>query len=353
MWQGTDNANADANANANPTPNSVVLTSLSVNGPSTLAPGATGAFTATGRMSDGSTQDYTTKTTWQSSDTSVLTISNTGVATGLAGGEAYVNASAGSTRVFYVSSNVLVLPTGTFRLTGTVSESGLPVVAATVAVTAGQGNGLSVLTSQSGQYRLYGVAGNVDVQVSKPGYTSVTKNINVASNSLLDFKDLVQSGPLATVSGTYTLTLTASASCTGFNALPELAKRRSYTAVITQSGPVLQVTLSGADFQLLAGQGNGFAGRVQPDGVRFEIFGDYYYYSEFDVLEKVQADQVLSFWGEVTATASPAGISGTLDGAITVYKFTPPSAFLYQSGCYASTHQFVLIPQTALARHRK
>jgi hypothetical protein len=248
----------------------------------------------------------------------------------------------------------MVIPAGTYRLTGLVRESGLPVAGATVAVTAGQGTGLSAVTNQSGQYRLYGVVGSVDVQVSKAGYASVTKTLAVSSNSLLDFPDLTQTGPIVSLSGTYTLSLTASTACgPGTYALSDQAKRRSYTAVITQNGPALQVTLSGADLLMLNGHGNSFSGRVQPDGVKFEVAGDYYYYSEFDVLEKLQPDQVLTFIGEVSATTSPVGISGPLNGEIIVYKFSAPRQFTYLGGCYATDHQFVFTPQTGVARHRR
>ena len=45
-------------------------------------------FSATGTMTDGTTQDFTTRVTWTSSDTAIATIASTGVATPLATGPA-------------------------------------------------------------------------------------------------------------------------------------------------------------------------------------------------------------------------------------------------------------------------
>ena len=56
------------------------------------------------------------------------------------------------------SSSVIVVPTGTYRLTGKVLESGLPVQGALVKITSGQGSGLSRSTGFAGDYQFYGVA---------------------------------------------------------------------------------------------------------------------------------------------------------------------------------------------------
>ena len=101
-----------------------VATSLTINGPSTVGPGETAPFTVTARMNDGTTQDYTSRVTWRSTNTLVLSISAAGQASGRGVGEAQVLASFARLQA---GMNVMVIPGGTYRLTGTVLESGLPV----------------------------------------------------------------------------------------------------------------------------------------------------------------------------------------------------------------------------------
>jgi len=61
-----------------------------------VAPAATQQFAATGHFSDGSTQDLTNSATWSSSDSSVATVSGTGLATGVVFGVASITATSGS-----------------------------------------------------------------------------------------------------------------------------------------------------------------------------------------------------------------------------------------------------------------
>ncbi|MGO9259554.1 MAG: Ig-like domain-containing protein, partial [Bryobacteraceae bacterium] len=63
---------------------------------STIAKGATQQFTATGKFSDGSTQNLTTSVSWKSSATKVATVTSTGVATGVAAGNAAIQATSDS-----------------------------------------------------------------------------------------------------------------------------------------------------------------------------------------------------------------------------------------------------------------
>ena len=62
----------------------------------TIALGSTQQFAATQTNSDGSTQDLTGTATWSSSNTGAATISGTGLATGVAGGTATIQATSGS-----------------------------------------------------------------------------------------------------------------------------------------------------------------------------------------------------------------------------------------------------------------
>jgi hypothetical protein len=233
-----------------------VAVSISIVGPSSIAPDETVPFTANAKMNDGTTENYTNKVTWRSSNTFLLTMSASGAASGKNTGETAVSASFGRLQA---TLNVMVIPSGTYRLSGTVLESGLPLDRASVVVVEGHGSGLATETDALGHYRLYGVRGDVAVRVSKAGYVSVTKAITVTAHDQLDFPDLAQVNAVGTLAGAYTLTLTASSNCPTTSslftpALPDYARRRSYAAVITQNGPVLNVAASGADFLIQNGR---------------------------------------------------------------------------------------------------
>src|SRR5215831_14349793 len=159
------------------------VASVSIAGPSTIAPGATAAFSATAHLSDGSTQDFTAMATWRTDNSRILTISSTGQATAGISGDAQVTAVVPPKTA---TVSVTVIPPGTFRLTGTVTESKLPVSNATVAVTSGIGTGLSTTTNGDGQYRIYGVAGNIEITVSKDGYTPTVQTVVVTTSSVVD-----------------------------------------------------------------------------------------------------------------------------------------------------------------------
>lgn len=76
---------------ATPTP---TVTGITITGPSTpTKPDDTAQFTATAVLSDGTTQTATTQATWQSSNTTVATVSSSGMVTALAAGETDIRAT--------------------------------------------------------------------------------------------------------------------------------------------------------------------------------------------------------------------------------------------------------------------
>jgi hypothetical protein len=77
-----------------PTTPSVSVSSVAVTGwLSPLAVGDTLQLTATAVLSDGSTRSVTTSASWQSTNTSIATVSTTGVATGIGNGSADIRAT--------------------------------------------------------------------------------------------------------------------------------------------------------------------------------------------------------------------------------------------------------------------
>ncbi len=116
-----------------------VLQSIAVTPANTDLPvGETEQFTATGTLSDNSTEDLTSQATWKSSDTTWATISNTGLATAISPGPVTISAAfdgiTGSTALTITNAvlqSIAVTPANTnlpvgeteqFTATGTLSD---------------------------------------------------------------------------------------------------------------------------------------------------------------------------------------------------------------------------------------
>jgi carboxypeptidase family protein len=332
------------------------LTSIKASGPTRFPPGGTQRFTATATLRDGTTQDYTNQVNWSTTDSNVLLIGRDGTAVPRSPGETTVSALLNP---LSSSISVMVIPDGTYRLVGTVQEAGLPLSDATVTVIGGTGTGASARTDSFGRYKLYGVAGGVQVQVTKPGYDPTTSTISVLTDDVLDFPNMSETGGPPALAGTYSLSIVAANDCRSTNGTP-LAfadRKRTYTAVLTENGPSVQVTLSGADFVVQGGKGNQFGGRASPGHVSFTLADsntfDYYYYfysvGNPDVIEQLAANILLSFWGTVDATASASGIAGVFSGNIVTY---PNGSSKITESCASNHHQFVMTPLMSTRRKR-
>jgi len=312
------------------------LLSIRIDGPTTVPPGETAQYSATGAMSDGTSRDVTGTVNWRTSDASILALSPTGLATAGRAGEVVVSADQSSRRT---SRTVTVIPTGTFILVGTVREASFPISGATVSLLDGSRPVLSATTDAVGAYRLFGVAGDVEVRATKPGYTERVNRLIVSSqNRLSDFQ--LSQVTRTDVFGKYQLTVTAASQC---SILPAEARVRTYDADIVQDGPNLKVTLSGGS--LVSGN---FVGHTQPDRVTFDIRGAssyYYYYFYFspplDVIDQLTANSAWTFAGHVTATISSSGLSGTLAGLVATVQ-SPIAAVPRLLASCTGGHSFVL-----------
>jgi hypothetical protein len=328
-----------------PLPSNVpIVARLQVQGPSRLAPGQTTAFTATATLSDNSTQDYTTKVTWRSDVSSVVDIAQDGTAHAGVAGEVIISARAPSC-CLGASLPVLVLPPNTYRLTGTVLESGLKLQGATVTVVSGVGVGLTATTDDEGKYRLYGVAGRVDLKMSKEGYADIDKTLTVVQNDVLDFPDAHQL-TLPSISGRYVLTLQPDPACATSSdpRVPGLSENmlqpRSYVVDVTQFGPRLRVTGAAPTFMPPSDH---FDGSIRPaDQIAFTL-GDGYGYGPTDGLMAILAPgSVLTYEGVVTAMLSGSAIHGVLDGELQLFSSPYSAAVLGQ--CRSTSIQFSLTP---------
>jgi len=323
-----------------------VVVSVSISGPSSVAPGVTAAFSAVARMGDGSTEDYTAKGTWRTNNIQVLSISSGGRATAVSPGEAQVTVMAQSKSA---TQNVIVIPPGTFRVTGTVTESKLPVANATVAVTSGIGTGLSTVTDVNGQYRIYGVVGEIELTASKNGYTPAVQRVLVTTSSVVDMS-VAQAGAVRDLTGTYTLRIAADTGCSSHPpmAFPDELKERRYTATITETGPSVRVQLSGATFAVKNGVGDSFSVRIEPAQMTF-VLGDGYYTPYPDIFESLADGRGVLIEGSGTLSSSGSDLVGTLNGSIDVGDNTRPlwSTGWYLTNCYSPNLTVAMTRQSA------
>jgi hypothetical protein len=290
-------------------------------------------------MSDGSTRDMTGEATWRSSNPAVLSVSDRGMATGSQAGDASLSVAVPGRGA--VRADVIVVPAGTYRLSGAIRDQGVPVHGAEVEVTRGPAAGLRAVGD--GTYRLYGVAGDSEIRVRKDGYEVGVQRIIVDSHRTLDF-DLTLHAPRDNAAGLYTLRVSASETCRG--TLPSEAWERTYQASVSQDGPRLTVRLDGATFHTqFANLLNRFSGTVQPGGVTFSpatwwSFTGYYFYYFPDVVERLTPSSYYSFGGEITAAIMPVGITGSLSGEVVIAE-GPPRWWITRR-CQASDHSIVL-----------
>ena len=317
-------------------------------------------FTAIATFSDRTTRNYTKDVRWAGFPRDVLTINEAGEALALARGDAHVSAYIPSGCGLGCSGEtvVVVLPPNTYRLTGKVLESGLPVQGATATVIGGS-DSLSSTTDYEGQYRLYGVAGSVQIKVTKPGYEDIAKGVTVTADDVLDFPEARQTRAIALVSGTHTLTLQADNDCStapsAYNVPPlppDARQRRTYSVQVAQEGPSLSVSLPPPQF---AEPSNHFSGRIHPGTVEFMFGNGYLYYGpENAVTERLSATQAISFEGFVRAERSGSALIGPLDGAIQVFEIVdtrsgrPIHKLIGQ--CRAPNHRFTMTPSTGRLR---
>jgi hypothetical protein len=322
------------------------LVSAKVLAPPTIAPGSTAQLSALATYSDGSTKDVTTAVQWHSSDTSILTISATGLASGVQIGDVFITAASSSG--VSATQSIVVVPAGTFRLSGQVTGFGLPVNGALVQVTAGIGAGLSSSTAGGGTYRLYGVAGDIQVTVSKATYVTITQPVNVNSNTSLSF-DLMPPAPPPDLTGTYTLAISADPACatTDAGTLPSVARERRYTATINPTGHSVKVALSGATFA--PNTSKSFDGYLTADGATFYVNDPDYYYSGWRDLAEVLPDgDVYLASGTIDVTRSGNNLVGPFNGTIRIGKLPiGPNIGTVVAQCMSAHHSVAFTNQSA------
>ena len=335
-------------------PDAPTVSSVEIGGPAALAPNQSAQFTVTLRMADGTTKLVTPAQNprWRVGNLSYLRVDTDGIVTALPTlGEATVSVDVtvlGQPRT--ATREVVVVPAGTFRMVGSIAEAGSPastIPGARIEINPG---GLTTSSDSTGQYRVYGVPPNAIVRVTAPGYLPLEQDLSLATHATQNFR-LDLDGPRAIASGPYTLAIDT-AGCTGSRPLAAELQQRRYDAVLTQQGPVVEVTLTEPRFRVnTIGRGNKFTGRAVGGAVifalrRFQAY--YYFYSPSgypDVAEQLSNGTIVVVEGDVTTTLSGATLSGWLNGGVMHWDTGFPLGFRSLGRCDGSGHQFTLSPR--------
>jgi hypothetical protein len=324
---------------------SVTVIRIELEAPAEIAPGESVQLALKAFKSDGSVEDISGQATWTSSARQVLGLASTGLASGLIAGESVVTASYAARGAV---QRIFVLPKGTFRLGGVVTEDGLPIESVAVTVTSGVGEGLTASTGVDGSYTFYGVAGTARLLAKKEGYLNAVQQVDVTQHRTYDFAMTLER-PRMSYSGIYSLTISTASPCqSSFGSFPDAARRRVYTAHATQEGRRVTVALTDADFIQTAGHGAGFAGIFEgSESIKFSLGNAsyYYYYSHgyFDVVERFGMGAFVVANGMASVRGTSERLSGTFAGLLAFTARVTTPFWPFQSGCYSPTHGFEMV----------
>jgi Bacterial Ig-like domain (group 2) len=330
------------------TGSSTIVTALTVKGNAALlAPGQTSQLSLEATLWDGSKKGVT-PTGWFSSNTHVVTVSPDGLMTAVDFGKASVTGSAAGTSS--PSFPVTVLPEGAYILTGHVTEAGnLSVADARVETIGGPMSGRVVMTDGSGNYAFNGVSGVAQVKATKDGYQPAILSVPATQSVTQDTEQvniqMTPASPYASLAGIYRLTFRASPSCQ----LPDEDMSRTYTAQVTQTGPLVAVVLSDAQFGAYFNHTwNAFNGRVLGNTVSFTLNAGYDALYLGGVAEKLADNRYLMLAGTADGTVTGSTISTAFAGVVSVLS-SPQNLWGASVLCTASDHQLIFTGSAATA----
>jgi hypothetical protein len=308
-----------------------------------MAPGTTASFRLIVDGTDGTQHDLSGQATWTSSNPNVLLVAPGGFATAVQEGEAR---AAALFPPWTVTKVISVLRPGTWSVKGTVADAGFGLSGARVEVVSGIGAGKTATTDAIGDYRLYGIAGVVQIRASLSGYEDDTRSITVNANQTQVTFTLRPSVAPTNLSGDWQFTVETNPEC---DSIPEIARRRTYSATIDQEVSALVVRLSDAEFApdpfgLRGDRRNHFHGWVLGDSVVMKLTDEYTH----DIGEILPDGSLLTMAGNLTGTATASSISGSLDG--TIY-LRAANADLISGVCDRSgAGQFTFVRRSAITR---
>lgn len=325
-----------------PSPVTPTVVRIEILGPRAVAPAESVQLRVVGHMSDGSTKSDLGQVQWRSQQRDIASIDGAGLVTGGQRGETVINVVAGGKTA---STEFIVIPPGTFKLSVIVREGPTLALDVRVEVVAGVGTGQFDLTSVGGRYDLYGVSGTTDLRISGNGYRERIERVVVTENTVVTL-EVVPLRDRVDVSGNYTLAIDGDPACQA--ALPQGLGSRRYGAVVSQSGPNVSVSLSGANFRLNGVTRNTFLGRIdgQNQNIVFNLgdAGDAYYYYDPkpDVIEELGDGYFLYFRGGAVTSISGRSLSGTFTGRIEQLLYRGPFNYTRVASCSSRQVSFVL-----------
>jgi len=329
-------------------------------GPVALSPGQAAQFNASIRLSDGSTKFVPPGSivNWRIGNPFYLQVSQTGIVTAQTRvGETTVSVTVRTgTQTRTATREIVIIPEGTYRLVGKITEVGFPTQAIGGAKVEVAQSTLTATADFNGQYRLYGVPASAVIRISATGYADLEQALTLTSHETRNF-ELDLSGPRPVLNGPYTLAVDVVSSCT--QGLASDLQHRRYDAFLTQNGPTIEVELTEPRFRLNSlGRGNKFTGRTIGNGVIFTLrpyaisyFYYYYYYYYFgpssypDVAERLADNTFLVIDGQATTSLTGSSLSGVLAGQLSNWDSRFPSIPKRLSSCSGTTNQFVLTPR--------
>jgi len=326
------------------------IASVQIDGPGSVAPRESARFVAMARATDGSTHEVTDGVSWRTSNAAILRVDSGGTVTGQFRSEAnlIVTVSRPNLTPATATREVIIVPDGTFRVIGRITDAitpSVPIADARVEVVAGP-PGLATTTDDGGQYRLYGVPPDANIAVTKFGFETQIVRLPSAAHQTLNFQIRFSSAP-PNMAGTYRLTIAAE-SCTGSSPLPTELKERNYTATILQTGPSLTVVLSGATFQRNGPvDRNTFFGTVDTSGAVFTLANRYaytFYGPQIpDIVEVLPDSSYLIVEGRTVTLLTATGVTGTFDGSLS--RYSPSDSWFLNAPlgtCASNTMRFTL-----------
>ena len=292
-----------------------LLVVIAVSGPAEIAPGSTAQFNATATYSDGSTTDVTSNASWTAQGTEALRSIGSGRYEGVGPGE-------GRVQVNFMgrlsTKPVLVLPAGTFKLSGVIQDAAGGVSGVDVQVVSGTGAGQNTKSQFNGQYAVYGVVGVVGLRVSAPGYATQDLSVTVTGHQEQSVK-LLTAGNTVDVSGQWTLSVSTSGPCS--ETWSAEARKREVVANITQQDTRLTITFQNVPRFVSASRG-----RIASDAFSMELFYDDYYL-DWGLTQQISSTEWVGVHGEFQGVASGPVITGTLTGNFHYYVTTAGAMF--------------------------
>jgi hypothetical protein len=208
------------------------------------------------------------------------------------------------------SKSVIVLPDGTYRIVGTVRDASSAFVPnALVEVTPGP---LSATTDASGHYALYAVTADSEFRITAYGYEPLTQHLDFSVDATHDFQ--LASGQVSTLAGRYTVSIDVIDPC---QQIAGEFQHRRYDAVVTQDRLTVDVVLTEPRF---LSESNRFHGTADAGGATFALGSVNLFNGTFpSVVERLPDGTFLTLEGTALTIGSAAGLSGTMDGSLTIW----------------------------------